>query len=118
GYKPSTASDHLLLMAQVSRWLASQNLDADQLTTIRVEQFLGARRDAGYWHLLSMRGMSPLLDHLRSLGAVPVSAAGVPTGPVGVLIDAYEHYLLKERGVSASSVRNYVVCPESEVVST
>lgn len=31
-----------------------------------------------------------------------------PVGPVEVLIDAYKAYLLKERGVSTSTVRNYV----------
>jgi integrase/recombinase XerD len=31
-----------------------------------------------------------------------------PVGPVEVLIDAYKAYLLKERGVSISTVRNYV----------
>ena len=108
GYKPTTAGDHILLMAQVSRWLASQDLDADQLTTIRVEEFLAVRRGAGHAHLLSIRGMSPLLDHLRSLGAVPAPGAGAPTGPIEALIDAYQRYLLAERGLSAATVRNYV----------
>ena len=108
GYKPGTVRDCLSLMAHVSRWLASQDLGAGDLGPGGVEQFLRARRDAGYTNRLSVRGMSPLLDHLRGLGVVPAPASGVPSTPIETLIEAYKAYLLKERGLSAATVRNYV----------
>ena len=48
GYRRNALSDQLRLMARVSRWLASNGLDVEQLTPERVEEFLVARRAAGY----------------------------------------------------------------------
>ena len=40
GYAPSSASDHLRLMAHLSRWLQEEGVDGAALTAVRVEQFL------------------------------------------------------------------------------
>ncbi len=64
-----STSSHLV--AHLSRWLASQGLAAGELVPERVEQFLTARRAAGYTGHLTLRGLSPLLSYLRGLGVVP-----------------------------------------------
>ncbi len=48
GYKCRAASDHLYLMAQVSRWLVTERLDAEDLSASGVESFRSWRQAAGY----------------------------------------------------------------------
>ena len=76
GYTPSSAAGQLQLMAHLSRWLADRGLDGNDLTSAVVEEFLQARRAAGYRQWLSTRGMAPLLDHLREVGIAPGLLAG------------------------------------------
>src|SRR5258708_6304857 len=107
-------------MAHLSRWLASQDLDGHELTPQRVSQFLAARRDDGYARLVSERGFSPLLDHLRRLGVV-LPVPQVESTPLQALLDDYRGYLVRERGVIAKTVRRYEVVAHlflSETVST
>jgi|SRR5215472_12320918 len=61
GYTAWSAKHQLHLMAHLSRWLASQGLEAGQLVPGRAEQFSAARRAAGYTSHLTRRGLSPLL---------------------------------------------------------
>src|ERR1700694_5460162 len=71
GYSLESIANHVRLMAHLSRWLVSQDLGGHEVPPQRLSQFLAARRDAGYARLLSERGFSPLLDHLRRLKVVP-----------------------------------------------
>jgi site-specific recombinase XerD len=95
-------------MAHLSRWLVDRGLDGHGLTSSVVEEFLRARRVAGYRQWLSARGIAPLLDHLREVGIAPVCSPAVADSAVEVLLGAYRAYLVEERGLAASTVRNYV----------
>ena len=108
GYAPSSAAGQLQVMAHLSRWLADRGLDGHELTPAVVEQFLQARRAAGYGEWFSVRGIRPLLDHLRAVGIAPVPAPVPPDGPAEVLLAAYRAYLVEERGLAPSTVRNYL----------
>ena len=59
GDKAWSAKHQLHLVAHLSRWLASQHLEAGELVPERVEQFLAARGAAGYTSHLTLRGLSP-----------------------------------------------------------
>lgn len=104
GYRPNAQSDQLRLMAHVSRWLASKGLDVEQLTPERVEEFLVARRAAGYVLWCSPKGVALLLAYLRRLGVVPLPERTIPTTPAEQLLEAYRSYLVEERGLAASTV--------------
>jgi site-specific recombinase XerD len=95
-------------MAHLSRWLVDRGLDEHALTSSVVEEFLRARRVAGYRQWLSTRGMAPLLDHLRDVGIAPVCSPAMTDSVVEVLLAGYRAYLIEERGLAASTVRNYV----------
>jgi len=71
GYAPSSAAGQLQLMAHLSRWLVQSGLAGSDVTASIVEQFLQARRAAGYGQWLSVRGMAPLLAYLRGVGLAP-----------------------------------------------
>jgi integrase/recombinase XerD len=104
GYASSSAAGLLQLMAQVSRWLDVQGLNGHDLRPGVVQEFLEARRAAGYRRWLSSRSLRPLLDHLRGFGVAPA----VAVDPLAPVLAAYRAYLVEERGLAASTVRNYL----------
>jgi len=106
GYRPSTVANHVLLLAHASRWLHERGYGADQLAE-RSEDFLVARRAIGYTQWISAEAMAPLLTYLRSLDVAAASTVILTTPRVRVL-DAYQHYLLEERGLAPSSLDNFV----------
>ena len=106
GYRPCPASLQVRLLAHVSRWLQDHQLEPGELTGECVEAFLAARRAEGYAHLLSARGTAPLMDYLRSVGAVPAPTP-VHRTPTLDLLATFRHFLLDERGLRAGTVDNY-----------
>ena len=108
GYKPISTGFQLQLMAHVSRWLASHELEVGDLTPDRVEQFLLARREQGYTQWLSTQAVAPLLDHLRQLQVLPLPMPPRPSTALETLLEDFRTYLVRERGLAASTVRSYV----------
>jgi len=107
GYTPDSARNQMYLMAHLSRWLEGEGLDVHRLCAINVEQFLSARRAAGYTNHLTSNAMRPMLTYLRKLGVVspPVSSCN---GPVEVAIERYRHYLTVQRRLESATIRGYV----------
>jgi integrase len=108
GYRPGSAGEQLRLMADASEWLACHGLQPRDLTEIRVAELMVERRAAGRLHLLSARAMVPLLGYLRGVGVVPGPVASMSLTPGEALIERYSGYLVERRGLSSSTVRNYV----------
>jgi len=93
-------------MAHVSRWLSSKGSGPDDLSLARVEEFVAARRAAGYVNYVTPRALAALLGHLRDLGVVP--PAGEPArSEVEELLGGYRAWLCSERGLAAVTARNY-----------
>ncbi len=108
GYTSLSVRLQLQLMAHLSRWLASEELDAAALTPAVVERFVAARRAAGYANHRTAKGLEPLLGYLRAVGAVPLAAPAVAATPVEALLGRYRRYLLVERGLAEGTVRGYL----------
>jgi integrase/recombinase XerD len=108
GSTPLSAVKQVHLAAHLSRWLESQRLESHALTSQRLEQFLRARRRAGYVGWRSRHAVTPLLPYLRRLEVVPPPPAVVRSA-AEQLVDDYGSFLLRERGLSANSLRLY--CP-------
>jgi site-specific recombinase XerD len=106
GYTPVSAAHQLRLMAHVSRWLASEGLGPDDLSRARIEEFVAARRAAGYVNYLTPRALAALLGHLRGLGVVP-PADEPARSEVEELLVSYRAWLCSERGLAAVTARNY-----------
>lgn len=103
-YAPLTAVGHLRLMAHLSRWLLSRDLNGAALTDDLALEFLAARR-ADYCNLRSPRGLAPLVAYLRQVGAAPEPGAGAAPAD---LLQSFRRYLSVERRLVAGSVDNYV----------
>lgn len=108
GYTRDSAGHQVRLMAQVSRWLAEQSLEADALCPKNVERFLENRRASGYTTHRTERGMRPMLAYLRRLGVVHAPPVVAPEGPVEELLAHYWSYLTVERGLGHPTTRGYI----------
>ena len=108
GYTPLSAANQVRVLAGLSRWLDERGLAAGALTGQRTEEFLAARRSAGYTCWLSGRGLAPVLDYLRGLGVVPEPGRVAAGTAAEVLLERYRGYLAGERGLAASTIRCYL----------
>lgn len=106
-YSPSSAVTHLVLMAQLSRWLDSRKLEPAELSPERVEEFLSANRSQGHRFPKSSRGSELLVNLLRSEGIVPERAVAVLSA-TDELLQRFRRYLVNERGLAAGTVENHV----------
>jgi len=107
GYR-STITKHLRLMAQISRWLTSRGLDTNSLTPAGLEEFSSWREDSGYVTSLSMHSAALLFDYLVGVGVITRVDVFVAERPFDEVMLRYARYLTDERGLSASSVAQYV----------
>jgi integrase/recombinase XerD len=106
GYSPGTAAKHLQLMAHLSGWMAVRDVGAAALGCGEIERFVGERR-VTHAQLASARALTPLLAHLRGLGVVPAAGSREASTPAGELLDRYAEFLRTQRGLKASTIRNY-----------
>src|SRR5712692_6451528 len=106
GYSPWTASEHMYLMADVSRWLDHRGLEPAELNSARIEAFLTDRcaRGQGRW---TARALVPLFGYLRGWGIVPEPTEPAPASAVGGLLLEFVGYLTNERGLAAGSIAAY-----------
>lgn len=102
-----TASAHMYLIADVSRWLDQRELEPAEFSSAAVGQFLADRLADGRVVRLSPRGLIPLLGYLRGLGVVAEEAAPEAAGPVGRLLDEFVEYLTSERGLAPGTIVGY-----------
>jgi integrase/recombinase XerD len=106
GHSLWSAQAHLELLAHVSRWMETEELDVARLTPQGVDRFLAERRRLGYVTKVSPKSARPLLGYLDGLGVLsPVE--DVARTPVELLLEAFRDYLLQERGLVVGSVRLY-----------
>ncbi len=108
GFTDLSARCQLGLAAHLSRWLWAAGLGVDALTGRSVEEYLVARRAAGYTAYLTPKALAPLLDYLRELGVAPEAEIAAPATPAEVLLERYRRYLLAERGLREKVARGYV----------
>jgi hypothetical protein len=107
GYSPWTASAHMYLMADVSRWLAENEVAPEAFTSARVDSFLADRRAAGHHRRLSGRGLIPLLGYLRATGVLAEQVNEEPVGSRERLLKEFVGYLATERGLAQRTITGY-----------
>ncbi|MBV9547624.1 MAG: tyrosine-type recombinase/integrase, partial [Chloroflexi bacterium] len=108
GYAARTVEDQVRLVAELDRWMVSEELSAAQLTPERLKQFVQTKRRAGHQRL-SHRRFTSLLGYMRELEPVPESIEPAAANAVEILIARYRSYLERERGLAPATVSNYVM---------
>lgn len=106
GYAKTTVQQKIKLLAGFSAWVERQDVPLSLLGEEDADRFLtelGLRpRRGDAWTIRQ------LLRYLRDTGGVPVLLPEVDTSAKGKLIDAFGEFLRKERGLSASTLTNYL----------
>jgi integrase/recombinase XerD len=108
GFTEMSARAQLGLAAHLSRWLAAAGLGTMALTAPVAQEYLAARRAAGYTAYLTPKALAPLLGYLRELGVAPEAEIAVPATQAEALLERYRRYLLAERGLREKVARGYV----------
>lgn len=108
GYACFTAREKLQFAADLSRWLEASEVAVEDLDRKHLEDFQSAREPQ---RRRSNDGATSrqLLDMLRSSGRVPFPRPAAPgDDPIERIAHSYERFLLDERGVKPTTVKNYL----------
>ena len=108
GFVQSSVASQLQMMERLSQWLADAGLDPAQATPEVVQEFVQARRCRGYTDAVSRQGLGPLLSYLRSRSIIPPALQLAVDTPAETLLAQFGNYLVRERGLAAKTVRQYV----------
>lgn len=109
GYAQSYAERQLWLMSQANQWMAEAELQPCELTTEAVDRFLALRRARGRKVWISPAAMAPLMGYFRRDGGAPEPSSGAPAiTRLDRLLEEYRTYLVKERGLAPSTIRQYL----------
>lgn len=106
-YSEVSARKQLHLFSQLSRWLGQTGIGPAELTGLQVSRFLRARTEAAPTGPRTERALGAMVGYLRRLGAVPEPPIAIPDGPVEALLERYRRYLVRERGLVATTVARY-----------
>jgi site-specific recombinase XerD len=87
--------------------MAGEGVPLGELRPGRVEEFVMARKAAGYRHFLTPHGLSPIVAYLRAVGVVPQLPAGAPVTAAERFVRRYRRHLVDERGLAAGTARYY-----------
>jgi integrase/recombinase XerD len=107
GYAVGSVRLQVHPVAQLSRWLAAEGLDAAGLTELEAGRFIAARRARVRRLFRSRRALDPLMSYL-TLSEVLAPSVAEPAGPVEEIIGRYRRYLLLERGLTQGTAHVYV----------
>ncbi|MPY85494.1 MAG: integrase, partial [Actinophytocola sp.] len=106
GYTSATVINMLAMASVLGRWLDSHDLAPADLDRAAISEFRGAMRAGGRRYVPGARGLDPLLDYLKHVGVLDVSA--VPTTLVETLVERYRAWLVADRGLADATVERYV----------
>lgn len=107
GYSPSTIRTQLEILASLTRWIQKNDFDVSHIDDNITNRFLfetcrkGARRRG------EKKTLRRFIAHLQTKGIVDCPAPTCDYSPLTSLKHRYEHYLLKERGLSAVTPSRY-----------
>lgn len=109
GYSPLSALNLLRVLAHLSRWLEAKRLKPEELDSRRIKLYLEQRRAQGCNCWLTLRGLEPILRHLRRCGRIPAPESTVSEATdLDLLLKEYERYLLQERAMVPETTRGYL----------
>jgi integrase/recombinase XerD len=106
GYAPATVRQKNDLLADFSAWLAEHDVPLEVLGEAHADQFLTE------YHRRTRHGdawtIRQLIRYLRDIGRIPVLPPEVGSTAQGELVSAFGRFLRTERGLSVSTLANYL----------
>jgi site-specific recombinase XerC len=110
----SSVPMQMYAIARFSKWLRTEQVDLHQVDEATVERFL--HRDLDVVHSAESATLRRFLSSLREIG-VTAAKPPEPRNYQQRFVDEYRHYLLGERGLAETSLRNYVPFAEQLLCS-
>jgi integrase/recombinase XerD len=107
GYAEGTVMHHMYLLAHASAWLTQRCLDPMELGREQVDEYLRDRRAEGKTRRNSRRGLAPLLQYLRELGAAPEPVAPCTTTPLEKIVEEFTSHMWREWGLAGQTIVYY-----------
>jgi len=105
GFLPSSVPCQAYAIARFSKWLQQEGIRPDDLDENIVRRFLD--RDPGVVHYPERATIRRLVSILRDLGVAKAEPTQ-PLTPAQACVREYRHYLVRQRGLSAASLPNYL----------
>lgn len=105
GYTPGSIKQVLTLAGQLGPWMETADVKFSQLDSATVDSFLEALRTRGVRRVPGPRTLRPLLDYLKSEGALAFKP--VPDSPVEQPEAEYRTWLVVDRELAAATVLRY-----------
>ena len=109
GYAPWTIRDWVCRAAHFEHWLENDGVDLAHVDEVVIARFGAWRRTRGARRYVSVKGFSPLMSYLRSVGAIPAAIVPVAVGDVEVSLARYRRFLIDERGLKPRSVKQCMI---------
>ena len=107
GYKATGVRGQLFLVAHLSRWLAERGLELSALSAREVVvEFFEDRRSSGRTNYRTVQALVALLGYLSGLGVLKLLPVA-ELAPAQALLERYRAYLMRERGLGATTARGY-----------
>jgi site-specific recombinase XerD len=107
GYTPSTIRTQLETLASLTRWIQKNDFDIVHIDENIINRFIVETCRKGAHRRGEKNILRRFLSHLQAEGIVDCPAPTFDNSPLTSLKHRYEHYLLKERGLSAVTSSRY-----------
>ena len=108
GYAPSSIKSHIVVIADLGRWLRHKRIDVSSLDSDIVNRFLKSRGRPEAVRHGEARALDRFLSLLRQNGAVKLRQGRPIETARQRVIEGFRHYLLQERRLSPATPHNYV----------
>ena len=102
GYVPATVRQKIGLVTDFSAWVERHDIPPEVLRDEHTSRFLTEYRRRGAWTVRQFIG------YLRGVGCIPVLPPEIDSSAEGELVGAFGDFLRTERGLSASTLTNYL----------
>ena len=108
GYAIDTGQRQLRTVSRLSQWMGRRGLQANDLDEQVLKRFLRHRRRYGCVQHTDPKSLALLLEHLREGGIADQRTPSVADDALGQVERDFEQYLLRERGLVATTIANYL----------
>lgn len=108
GYGRHSIRQQIVVIADFSRWLKQKHIDVQALDSIAVDRFLRLRRRQQRVRRGDPKTLERLLAMLCQTGVVKQHQPPVADNAQSRVTNEFRRYLLQERGLSPSTLHNYV----------
>lgn len=109
GYAPWTIRSWVWRAAHFECWLQREGVGLGVVDDVVVARYASTRREGGARTYVTVKGFSPLLSFLRSVGAIRSAVVGAPAGDVEAMLVKYRRFLIDERGLKPRSVKQCLI---------